>query len=220
MKSSRCTVCAATDPKYCCPRCLIPYCSSICYRKHGADCTENFYKDKVREAIEFEKMLKKNVDEHDHEESKLTSLAEKLFDSGLDTSLLNDQELELMVGATTALIKDNQISTSNPWWIRLNIGESLLGAESEPDFVGIGSDTVLNKKIYNNANEFVGNVRSIQNAFVNKVASVTDEREQKSQQSNVKLSPNLKYHVLGLLLCYVTTMRCTDLEWSVSINMH
>jgi len=43
-----CAVCAQQVAKYTCPRCLARYCTSACYREHGARCTEGFYKEQVR----------------------------------------------------------------------------------------------------------------------------------------------------------------------------
>lgn len=42
-----CAVCAQQVAKYTCPRCLARYCTSACYREHGARCTEGFYKEQV-----------------------------------------------------------------------------------------------------------------------------------------------------------------------------
>ena len=43
-----CLVCTAATARYTCPQCGTSYCSSACYRVHGARCTEQFYEAQVR----------------------------------------------------------------------------------------------------------------------------------------------------------------------------
>eukprot|EP00752_Nemacystus_decipiens_P002452 g2309.t1 len=42
-----CSVCARASADYSCPRCLIGYCSSKCYKAHGSTCTEAFFRGHV-----------------------------------------------------------------------------------------------------------------------------------------------------------------------------
>ncbi|CAN0422203.1 unnamed protein product, partial [Pylaiella littoralis] len=42
-----CSVCARASADYTCPRCLIGYCSSTCYKAHGSGCTEGFFRGHV-----------------------------------------------------------------------------------------------------------------------------------------------------------------------------
>ncbi|CAM9517178.1 unnamed protein product [Ectocarpus sp. 4 AP-2014] len=42
-----CSVCARASADYSCPRCLVGYCSSKCYKVHGAGCTEAFFRGHV-----------------------------------------------------------------------------------------------------------------------------------------------------------------------------
>ena len=46
-ESKKCFVCQINAFKYNCPRCNIVYCSIECYRKHGTQCTESFYREQV-----------------------------------------------------------------------------------------------------------------------------------------------------------------------------
>ncbi|CAM9450471.1 unnamed protein product [Ectocarpus fasciculatus] len=42
-----CSVCARASADYSCPRCLVGYCSSKCYKVHGSVCTEAFFRGHV-----------------------------------------------------------------------------------------------------------------------------------------------------------------------------
>ncbi|CAM9785051.1 unnamed protein product [Ectocarpus sp. 6 AP-2014] len=42
-----CSVCARASADYSCPRCLVGYCSSKCYKVHGSSCTEAFFRGHV-----------------------------------------------------------------------------------------------------------------------------------------------------------------------------
>ncbi|CAN0378528.1 unnamed protein product, partial [Ectocarpus sp. 8 AP-2014] len=42
-----CSVCARASADYSCPRCLVGYCSSKCYKVHGSGCTEAFFRGHV-----------------------------------------------------------------------------------------------------------------------------------------------------------------------------
>jgi len=42
-----CRVCQRSRSQYTCPRCEVAYCSLDCYRAHGAQCTESFYRREV-----------------------------------------------------------------------------------------------------------------------------------------------------------------------------
>eukprot|EP00903_Cladosiphon_okamuranus_P010889 g10285.t1 len=42
-----CSVCARASADYSCPRCLVGYCSSKCYKAHGSSCTEAFFRGHV-----------------------------------------------------------------------------------------------------------------------------------------------------------------------------
>jgi hypothetical protein len=49
-----CLVCTVNVSSYCCPQCFIPYCSSQCYLRHGADCTEAFSRQRVKAVLDLE----------------------------------------------------------------------------------------------------------------------------------------------------------------------
>ena len=42
-----CHICQRELAKYTCPRCQSPYCGVECYKEHGAECTEGFFRDQV-----------------------------------------------------------------------------------------------------------------------------------------------------------------------------
>lgn len=54
-----CIICAKNRSSYCCPQCFVVYCSSSCFQSHNIDCTESFSKGKVQEIISYEKKAKK-----------------------------------------------------------------------------------------------------------------------------------------------------------------
>lgn len=56
-----CLVCTVNISSYCCPQCFIPYCSSQCYLRHGADCTEAFSRQRVKAVLDLE--VKENIKE-------------------------------------------------------------------------------------------------------------------------------------------------------------
>ena len=56
-----CLVCTVNVSSYCCPQCFIPYCSSQCYLRHGADCTEAFSRQRVKAVLDLE--AKENIKE-------------------------------------------------------------------------------------------------------------------------------------------------------------
>ena len=56
-----CLVCTVNTSSYCCPQCFVPYCSSQCYLRHGADCTELFSRQRVKAVLDLE--AKENINE-------------------------------------------------------------------------------------------------------------------------------------------------------------
>ncbi len=42
-----CHVCQRERARYTCPRCHSPYCGIACYKEHGVECTEGFFRDQV-----------------------------------------------------------------------------------------------------------------------------------------------------------------------------
>lgn len=42
-----CHVCQRERARYTCPRCQAPYCGLACYKEHGTECTESFFRDQV-----------------------------------------------------------------------------------------------------------------------------------------------------------------------------
>ena len=52
LQTRTCGTCSIRAAQYCCPRCAAVYCSSDCYKRHSTTCTEAFYKESVRSALE------------------------------------------------------------------------------------------------------------------------------------------------------------------------
>ena len=61
-----CLVCTVNVSSYCCPQCFIPYCSSQCYLRHGADCTEAFSRQRVKAILDLEAKENIKVPAADH----------------------------------------------------------------------------------------------------------------------------------------------------------
>ena len=49
-----CVVCRQVTSKYECPTCLVPYCSSKCFKDHGIRCTEGFYRRHVTRILDLD----------------------------------------------------------------------------------------------------------------------------------------------------------------------
>eukprot|EP01084_Bolivina_argentea_P217592 369411_1 len=64
-----CLVCTSAVASYTCPRCLVPYCGSSCYKAHGHNCTESFFRDRVERVLDLEKE-EKQVNEGDVREKR------------------------------------------------------------------------------------------------------------------------------------------------------
>jgi hypothetical protein len=65
-----CLVCTNKKSKYSCPNCFIPYCSSICYKKHNIECTESFCRDRVKDITSYEDEITKiRIEEIDNDDN-------------------------------------------------------------------------------------------------------------------------------------------------------
>lgn len=53
---------------YKCPKCSIPYCSVACYQRHGATCTESFYRARVTQEMDL-----RQKEDHDADEKSTSS---------------------------------------------------------------------------------------------------------------------------------------------------
>ncbi|KAI2504700.1 Zinc finger HIT domain-containing protein [Fragilaria crotonensis] len=53
---------------YKCPKCSIPYCSVACYQRHGASCTESFYRSRVTQEMDL-----RQKEDHDADEKSTSS---------------------------------------------------------------------------------------------------------------------------------------------------
>ena len=51
-----CPFCKKNKAPYTCPRCLKPYCSAACYKIHGLSCSEEFFKGRVMEERQFDRV--------------------------------------------------------------------------------------------------------------------------------------------------------------------
>ena len=47
-----CGVCTTDFSRYKCPRCAAAYCSLACYKRHSETCTESFYAEQAKMALQ------------------------------------------------------------------------------------------------------------------------------------------------------------------------
>lgn len=69
-----CRVCSKQFARYTCPRCRLQYCSSICYRQHGEQCTEQFFRESA------EKELRSTV-ASDEQREEMQEILRRVHDS-------------------------------------------------------------------------------------------------------------------------------------------
>ncbi|KAK7573765.1 hypothetical protein V9T40_010956 [Parthenolecanium corni] len=138
---SKCQLCSLAKAKYTCPRCLVKYCSQMCYKSEGhANCSEQFYKECVEDELKLDQLdpesKNKMVDilkrfqnqdlddfypENDSDDDSIPDLSERIENIDLDDSdevwsrLTEQEKLEfnaiLNSGDLTDLIPEYE-----PWW--------------------------------------------------------------------------------------------------------
>lgn len=169
-----CAFCVKETSKYTCPRCNLCYCSTACYKsdKH-LQCSENFYKECVMEAMSGQKgsdesqrkmldMLKK-LEEQDRdiqEEIEVEDLEERLGELDINSadpeevwSVLTERERHDFESAVKSGEISNVIDIWVPWWnlgkddkSRVNIEE--VGDEKETTKEASGLPEKVNEKIH------------------------------------------------------------------------
>lgn len=78
-----CHVCQRERARYTCPRCESPYCGIACYKDHGANCTEGFFRDQVIGELKNERP------DHDEREKVASLLAEDAAARAADAEMLD-----------------------------------------------------------------------------------------------------------------------------------
>ena len=148
-----CPTCNVNKARYTCPKCMVPYCSSACYKIHdvpsdnnvkgGGRCTEEFYRDKVSQVTDLHVRDEKNVSQmrdiltrsfynEENDENKIISKG-KTEQNGI----LTDEELmELAASGLTFDDEDNDdvrdgehILQSLPDHIRLKFEKAVTNGE-------------------------------------------------------------------------------------------
>ncbi|KAJ3451736.1 zinc finger hit domain containing protein 2 protein fon -related [Anaeramoeba flamelloides] len=85
-----CGICKKMQAKYCCPSCLMAYCSLSCYKKHNLVCTEHFYREQISTELSIRgKNKNKKI-------TKLSNQTKQILNKDLNSkySLINYQEEE------------------------------------------------------------------------------------------------------------------------------
>jgi hypothetical protein len=132
-----CFVCQIQNANYRCPRCSSRYCSAACYQRHGANCTETFYREHVTDMLKashsdadskrkmVEILRRCNLaDDDGGDEAQNTKNAEFLG-SVLENVDLRDAEYEELEEGQQAAFRqavaqgrlDHLIDVWSPWWI-------------------------------------------------------------------------------------------------------
>lgn len=131
-----CFVCKIQNASYRCPRCSSRYCSAACYQRHGANCTETFYREHVTDMLKsshsdsdskrkmVEILRRCNLAEDDGGEVTGAKNAEFLG-SVLESVDLRDAEYEELAPEQQAAFRqavsqgrlDHLIDVWSPWWI-------------------------------------------------------------------------------------------------------
>lgn len=142
-----CHVCTKASAKYVCPQCNVPYCSALCFKAHGASCTEKFFKAQVmgqlkvtEETLHENKVMEdilrrqaglaedSNSDAmhgpgtglNDVEEQQ--ALVQKLEKLALQSQILPHDLTEAQRAAFMRAVAGGELSTHisiwNPWWIK------------------------------------------------------------------------------------------------------
>jgi hypothetical protein len=204
MTSVSCSVCSTNSPlKYRCPRCLCQLCSKDCYAGHGGDCTEQFYRDRVKSVLSYEGKGQDDADNNnrssdDDTEYKLSDIATKLVESHMNTAILRDDEFELLQRAMEKfdISQCNSSIDNKQWW---ELSDGVLGDnDRSPDLLAEDLDTdkpIVSRMLNFNTKLFSEEIRFI--SFV-----LTDLSE-----ALPPVSAALYLQVVALVLGYAVTMR-------------
>ncbi|DBA03334.1 TPA: hypothetical protein N0F65_004611 [Lagenidium giganteum] len=92
-----CRVCTEKEARYTCPRCNAPYCSVACFKTHGQQCTEEFYRGHVQSEMQLQNAAKDDK-QAQREMTQLLERVKQFQDESADDVLLADrlQQLALM----------------------------------------------------------------------------------------------------------------------------
>ena len=263
-----CLVCKGSSTKYCCPKCFIPYCSLNCYRSHSNECSEAFYKDRISEVIGLESRCKSDINEMGLYEDKLSTLAARLLESNMDTSVLERKDRELVLSLLKLSLEQDigsTLSVPKPWWLsssettalltpsgvttllmpeknasrnsltsimESNCTKSLTGDATHLQSVFSqlesenGSDLSINRTINTSFDEYLGNIQIIKIHLLehcnrtfktsppplSSLEMLSNSSFSEIHSQSIYPNPDIMYHVLGVLLGYVTIMRSTALQ--------
>lgn len=238
-----CSVCDALQDsgpgsKYKCPRCLGALCSQVCYSKHGSECTEAFFRERVYGVLSLEKK-EESVAQHkpsaDPMQEKLADIAEKLMESGLESSVLETDEMKILRKA----LRDFNMSRAQAslakvqfWWLPRQLSASDMdvpseGAEAEMDrddgieVVRVSRSIVMYRAQFERDMIQVrilitslrsGERRSELPPMPPALALQSIETTTNTSSSSLpKVTKALTYHIFAILLGYVVMMRSTGM---------
>ncbi|KAL0030868.1 hypothetical protein WJX77_010687 [Trebouxia sp. C0004] len=119
---SICKVCQQQWSKYTCPRCNLQYCSLECYKKHGQQCTETFYRDNVTAHLESAQTSDNSEQDDENELAMSEALLQKLSlsegqeDLDISEEDLTADELRAFKRAVVSGKLNNMVQIWTPWW--------------------------------------------------------------------------------------------------------
>lgn len=79
---TKCLVCDENESKYKCPKCSIPYCSLVCYKKHKEECVPI-----EQQHVDYEKLGNKEDDDNNNNNNEQT-------DEAKYQKLINDKQIQ------------------------------------------------------------------------------------------------------------------------------
>ncbi|GIX78913.1 zinc finger HIT domain-containing protein 2 [Caerostris darwini] len=148
-----CSFCKIGKGIYCCPRCNVKYCSSVCYKsREHTECSESFFKEWIEKSLQEKscnnaekenmlRMLKKFEEEYDEDpgelciEDRFAGININNADENTIWQNLNDEEKEKF----KAFIRDESnlatiLPVNQPWWTNATL--NLVTEESASADVG------------------------------------------------------------------------------------
>jgi len=128
-----CGVCVNNLAKYSCPRCFLTYCSLPCFKKHGEQCTEKFYKDQVEEHLSTQKAKQdgsmqeilqraEDAEEENKDIERRNDLVEQLKKLALKDDIMEEDLSPEIEGEFLKSLKSGAmrkyVDSWTPWWIK------------------------------------------------------------------------------------------------------
>lgn len=221
--------------KYCCPSCFFPFCSLECYKRHSHDCLEAFYRQRVNSVLSFEGKdnngnlspslackesqgmlenasekheanLDESFDDIDESDDTLRQIAQYLHENEFNTTLLSSEQRSFLDKQLLKASRQLRLSSSfsrhesdskddnsswKPWWEGGGLPYIVQAFHISDDVI-----ESLPHRWFHLAGHFIHGMKaSIESLY------------HTSSVSKRLSSPTIKYHILSVLLAYVSIVR-------------